>query len=82
MADFWNGEMACGEFLNCPPIIYSRCPAYRDGERPCWEQPITECRKVLDFQWDCGDCKVLKTYHGAELFLQRPELDFLEKHQP
>jgi len=49
MADFWNGKEPCWEILKCPEIIFSRCPAYLKRERPCWDQMIIRCRKVLDF---------------------------------
>jgi len=62
MADFWDGKEPCWDFLGCPENVHSRCPAYHNRDKPCWEQATTQCRKVLDFEWECGDCKVFEVY--------------------
>lgn len=62
MADFWNGKEPCWDIQGCPENIYSRCPAYHNRDKPCWEQATTQCRKVLGFEWECGDCKVFNVY--------------------
>jgi hypothetical protein len=72
MADFWNGSEPCWDFLECPENIYSRCPAYHHRDKPCWEQATTQCRKVLDFEWQCGDCKVFKVYSPSGIYRQPP----------
>jgi hypothetical protein len=63
MADFWNVKEPCWDFLGCPKNIHSRCSAYHNGDKPCWEQEITECKKVLDFEWKCEDCRVFIYYN-------------------
>ncbi len=68
MADFWNGNGPCWDVLGCPENIYSRCPAYHNRGIPCWEQLITQCRRVLGFEWECGDCKVFRAYASPKLW--------------
>lgn len=72
MADFWNGKDPCWDFLGCPKNIHSRCSAYHNRDKPCWEQATTQCRKVLDFEWKCGDCKVFILYAPPENLQQSP----------
>ena len=62
MTDFWSGKTPCWDFLGCAERIYTECPAYQDRERPCWEVAGTQCRKILDFEWECRDCKVFLLY--------------------
>jgi len=62
MTDSVASPIPCWELLDCTEHIYSRCAAYKCRERPCWEVAGTECRKVLNFDWDCRDCKVFKIY--------------------
>ena len=66
MADFWSGKIPCWDFLGCTEAVYSHCAAYRDRERPCWEVAGTECRKILNFDWECRDCKVFKLYGSRD----------------
>ena len=66
MADFWRGEIPCWEFLGCTEPVRAHCFAYQNRKRPCWEIADTECRKVLNFTWECGDCKVFKLYSYHE----------------
>jgi len=48
--------------LGCMHCVYSRCSAFRNRERPCWETAESECRRILGFGWECRDCKVFKIY--------------------
>lgn len=66
MADFWSGKTPCWKFLGCAERIYSQCSAYKNRERPCWEVADTQCRKVLNFAWECRDCKVFMLYGHRE----------------
>lgn len=62
MENFWTGKIPCWDFVGCTQHVYSRCSAYQNKERPCWEIAGTECRKVLNFEWECQDCKVFMRY--------------------
>ncbi|MEW6335423.1 MAG: hypothetical protein AB1558_14265 [Thermodesulfobacteriota bacterium] len=62
MKDFWSGKTPCWQLLGCTPPVYSRCSAFRNRERPCWETAESQCRKILSFDWECRDCKVFKIY--------------------
>jgi hypothetical protein len=48
--------------LGCPEEVSSQCIARREPERPCWEYPETQCKKVLELPVECKDCKVFKLY--------------------
>ncbi|MCK9362433.1 MAG: hypothetical protein M0P74_02345 [Syntrophales bacterium] len=63
MVDYWSGKTPCWDFLGCTEQIHLHCAAYRHRELPCWEVAGTQCRKILDFEWECRDCKVFKLYN-------------------
>jgi len=64
-ANFWKGKTPCWDLLNCSSYVHADCPAYRHQERPCWEHGATHCRKLLEFEWECRDCKVFMLYHAC-----------------
>ncbi len=50
----------CWIVLGCSKYVYSDCPAYKDRQKPCWEQAVTHCKKLLSVKWECKDCKVFR----------------------
>jgi hypothetical protein len=63
MTDFWNLKVPCWDFLGCPENIHAHCSAYHNKGKSCWEQEAaTQCRNMLDFEWECADCKVFAFY--------------------
>lgn len=66
MTDFWCEKTPCWDFLECTENVYSYCAAYQDRERPCWEVAGTQCRNILNFEWECQDCKVFMAYGHRE----------------
>jgi hypothetical protein len=64
--DFWEGKDPCWVVLECSKYVHSICPAYQYRDRPCWEQAVTHCRKLLALTWECKDCRVFKMFGNLE----------------
>ncbi|OGP54573.1 MAG: hypothetical protein A2162_10345 [Deltaproteobacteria bacterium RBG_13_52_11b] len=65
MPDPWGGKDPCWIVLGCSKYVYSDCPAYKDREKPCWENAVTHCKRLLAIKWECKDCKVFKLYKSV-----------------
>ena len=63
-SSFWHDKDPCWEILGCPEEVSAQCTAYREPEKPCWEHPDTQCKRVLKLPVECGECKVFKLYGG------------------
>ncbi|MHC4481152.1 MAG: MerR family transcriptional regulator [Planctomycetota bacterium] len=62
---FWADKTPCWVMRGCIPAARTRCAAYINRGRPCWEQDIL-CKQLFDID-TCFNCEVRERYgNGSE----------------
>ncbi len=64
--DFWAGKTPCWKMRDCASNICSRCQAYLDRSKPCWEIKDTLCDKMIGTKKSCDICKVFLKYGDSK----------------
>ncbi len=59
---FWREREPCWEMMDCSAIIWKKCQAYLDRNKPCWEHRQTACADIFPGFHDCQGCKVFRRY--------------------